>query len=393
MKAKPGVVIEACSSYEPDELYNKIKKAADLSVNSFGDLNVKGKTLLVKPNIVFDSPPEKAVCTHPAFMGAVIKLLWEMGAGRILAGDSPGLQTPGFRAKASGLGDAAEKNGAEWVDFTKEKTDIHSRGGKTIKKFTVTSAVKEADIIINLPKLKTHQLMCFTGAMKNLFGLVPSAAKSAFHVRCPGQKSFASMIVDLNEAIREMEGKEIYNFMDAISAMEGPGPAAGKPKHLGLILASSNVLAMDIAACEIIGYPAALVPVNREALNREIWLNGIQGIKDIEYPSLSPSDQAVPDFEKIPIKKTSPQLLNFILPKPARKLVESLTPGPIINSGLCKKCGDCSKICASKAIKAGEGTRDLFIDYRHCIRCFCCHEICSFNAIDIVKKPEKVKGK
>ncbi|MDR3166710.1 MAG: DUF362 domain-containing protein, partial [Treponema sp.] len=142
-----------------------------------GPPEVGGKTVLLKPNIVMDASPEKAVTTHPAFLEAVIRLVWEGGASRILVGDSPGLQGPNFSGKVSGLGDVTRKMGAEWVDFTRGKKELPCPGGRAVRQFTLAGVLAEADYLISLPKLKTHQLMFFTGALKNLFGLVPSLAK------------------------------------------------------------------------------------------------------------------------------------------------------------------------------------------------------------------------
>ena len=370
------VAIERCPSYEPQQLYAALKRAVELS----GGLDVSGKTVLLKPNIVFDAPPEKAVCTHPAFLEAAIHLVREMGARRILVGDSPGLQTPGFSGKTCGLGEAARKNNAEWLDFTQEKLELSCPEGKAAKKFTVSHAAREADVIISLPKLKTHQLMYFTGAMKNLFGLVPSAAKSTYHVRFRERSSFAAMIVDLNLAVQPH-----YALMDAVTGMEGPGPAGGDPRHIGVILASSNLLAMDAAASAIIGYPPAEIPVNKDALERGVWLSSFS---EIEYPGLSPQDVQVPDYVKISFKKSGNQLLDFILPRPLRAFRESFAPKPQINRSSCVLCGDCIRICASRAMSiVGEGKeRRVAIDYRRCIRCFCCHEVCAEKAIDITTR-------
>jgi len=374
MNKKVG--IERCASYDPPEVYEALKRAVELA----GDLDVAGKTVLLKPNILSDTPPEKAVCTHPAVLEAAIRLVREMGAKRILVGDSPGLQPPGFSAKASGMGDAIRRNGAEWVDFTRGKIEVSCPEGKAAKKFTLTQAVKEADVIISIPKLKTHQLMYFTGAMKNIFGLIPSVAKSPYHVRFSSRESFAAMLVDLNLAV-----KPAYAFMDAVIGMEGHGPAAGNPRQIGLVMASSNLLAIDVAATTVICYPPLGIPMIKDALGRGNWLVNID---EIEYPGLSPADVRIPDFVKLPLKKSGSQFLDFVLPPPLRRLKDSLEPVPEINHDVCVHCGDCSRICASKAISStGEGKeRREVIDYSRCIRCFCCHEICPAKAIEVVKR-------
>jgi ferredoxin len=231
-------------------------------------------------------------------------------------------------------------------------------------------------MIINLPKLKNHQLMFFTGAMKNMFGLIPSVTKSPFHVRYPKREAFASMIVDLN-----MMEKPVYAFMDAVVAMEGPGPSGGTPRQTGLVLASSNFLAMDIAACDIIGYPSQMIPINRDALARKIWL---KDAKEIEYPLLSPSEVEVPDFKKIHFKKSGNQLIDFILARFMKKQREKRML-PCIDHNICICCGDCTRICAPQAITlSGEGSsKKIEIKGQQCIRCYCCHEICPVKAIEV----------
>ena len=220
--------------------------------------------------------------------------------------------------------------------------------------------------------------MQYTGAMKNIFGFVPSLTKSALHTRFPSRNAFAAMIVDLNLAV-----KPAYAFMDAIIGMEGNGPAAGTPRHIGLIMASSNLLALDVAATQIIGYPPVEIPVNKEALSRGYWLSNLE---EIEYPGLSPSELQIPDFDKVPFKISSSQFLDFILPRPLKRWIDSFAPGPEINHNICIRCGDCTRICYSKAMSlTGAG---IVIDYSRCIRCFCCHEICPVKAIEVKKKPK-----
>jgi ferredoxin len=219
--------------------------------------------------------------------------------------------------------------------------------------------------------------MYYTGAMKNMFGLIPSVLKSPFHMRYSKREDFASMIVDLN-----MMEKPVYALMDAVVAMEGHGPSGGTPRQTGLVLAASNFLAMDIAACSIIGYPPHMIPTNREALSRRIWL---KDINEIEYPLLSPTDVEMPDFKKILFKKSRSQLIDFILPKPIKKLKESKNSAPRIDHNVCIRCGDCMRICSPKAITvSGTGdSKQMVINCQQCIRCYCCHEICPAKAIDI----------
>jgi uncharacterized protein (DUF362 family)/Pyruvate/2-oxoacid:ferredoxin oxidoreductase delta subunit len=367
------VGILRCGEYEAGALYAALKGAADLA----GPPEVRGKTVLLKPNIVMDAPPEKAVVTHPAFLEAVIRLVWEGGASRVLVGDSPGIQKPNFTGKVSGLGEVTRKMGAEWVDFTRNREELPCPGGRVVRHFTVAGVLAEAGCLISLPKLKTHQLMFFTGALKNLFGLVPSVSKSPYHVRFPRREDFAAMIVDLNAALMAD-----YAFMDAVVGMEGPGPGSGTPRRIGLVLASSNLLALDMAASDIIGYPPLSIPVNREALERGLWL---RDLAEIEYPGLNPADLRLADFEKIPFKKANNQLLEFLLPRFYRKFRERFTPRPLINKNICIRCGDCTRICGSQAMSlvTTEGENRVVIDYRKCIRCYCCHEICPVKAISI----------
>jgi uncharacterized protein (DUF362 family)/Pyruvate/2-oxoacid:ferredoxin oxidoreductase delta subunit len=375
MNKKVG--IERCASYDPAEVYAAMKRAMECA----GTPDLSGKTVLLKPNILSDTAPEKVVTTHPVFLEAAIRLVREMGSKRILVGDSPGMQGPGFSGRISGLVETVRKNNAEWVDFTREKIEVACPDGRVVKKFHLTHTVREADIIISLPKLKTHQLMYFTGAIKNSFGLVPSLDKTPFHARFSSRDSFAAMLVDLNLAV-----KPAYALMDAVIGMEGPGPGSGTPRQIGLVLASSNILALDAAATEIIGYPVAKIPTNKEALSRKFWLSGFD---EIEYPLLAPADVRIPDYIKIQFSKSNSQFIDFLLPRPLKRLRDSRLPGPKINHGACVRCGDCIRICSANAMSlAGEGKeRRIIIDYERCIRCYCCHEICPAKAIDVVKKP------
>lgn len=375
MNNRVGII--RCEDYDPEQVYQALRKAVDLAEG----LDLQDKTVLLKPNILFDAPPEKALTTHPVFLQAAIRICQEQGAAEVFVGDSPGFQKPGFSGKISGLRQVTEACDAVWVDFTKDSFELECPGGRVSRQFTVGGIVRQVDRIISLPKLKTHQLMYFTGALKNLFGLVPNLLKSPYHLRHPSRNGFASMIVDLASAVQAH-----YAFMDAIIGMEGPGPAAGYPRPVGLVLASSNLLALDVVAGRIVGYPDKELPIHTEALSRRLWL---ESFSEIETLGEDPANLVIRDYKKIPIKKSANQLLDFAGGKFLRPLRQALEPRPVFLKEKCIKCGDCIKICPADALemRGRDRSKRVVIDYSACIRCYCCHEICPVDAIEIKKKP------
>jgi uncharacterized protein (DUF362 family) len=216
------VSVVKCGEYRLFELKEKIREAVKLA----GAPHVKGKKVLLKPNILSGAAPEKAVTTHPEFVKAAITVFQEMGA-EVLVGDSPGFQNPDTAGKKSGIRQVTEETGAVWADFTRE-TEVMNPEGKLVKRFRVAEVFNEADLIVSLPKLKTHSLMYYTGAMKNLFGMVVGLKKGQYHVRFPDRENFAAMLVDLNVLL-----KPGFALMDGIVGMEGPGPGSGTPRKAG----------------------------------------------------------------------------------------------------------------------------------------------------------------
>ena len=375
MNNRVGII--RCENYDPEQVYQSLHKAVDLAEG----LDLQDKTVLLKPNILFDAPPEKALTTHPVFLQAAIRICQEQGASEVFVGDSPGFQKPGFTGKTSGRRQGTDACDATWVDFTRDTYELECPEGRVSRQFTVGGIVRQVDRIISLPKLKTHQLMYFTGAMKNLFGLVPNLLKSPYHLRHPSRSGFASMIVDLASAV-----KAHYAFMDAIIGMEGPGPAAGYPRSVGLVLASSNLLALDVMAGRIVGYPDKELPIHNEALSRRIWL---ESFSEIETLGEDPAHLVIRDYKKIPIKRSANQLLDFAGGRFLRPLRQALEPRPVFLREKCIKCGDCIKICPASALdmQGRNRSRHVVIDYAACIRCYCCHEICPVDAIEVKKKP------
>ncbi|MCK5673709.1 MAG: DUF362 domain-containing protein [Spirochaetales bacterium] len=373
MKVKVGLV--QCNTYATEELEKALEEAMNLS----GGIDVKGKKLLLKPNILSDSDPAKAISTHPEFVRAVIKYMQKAGAKEIYVGDSPAVHKSNFNGRKSGIRQVIEETGTNWIDFTKSSTVIKTKTGIRRKKFTVTSILNEVDMVISLPKIKTHQFMLYTGAVKNLFGLIPGFAKSSYHVAYMSRNNFGEMLLDLLEAV-----KPAYSIMDAVIGMEGPGPANGYPIPVKLILASQNTVALDITASTIIGYDPKLIPTNHFALKRDL---GLKHFSDISVEGLTVDDVKINNYKLIKSKSSLSIILDFLNIRVFEKYQQKRKPKPYFIEEKCIKCGDCIDICASDAnwFEQGPDGKFVAVHYDKCIRCYCCHEVCPVDAIEIRK--------
>jgi uncharacterized protein (DUF362 family)/NAD-dependent dihydropyrimidine dehydrogenase PreA subunit len=370
--ARTTVALHRCGSYDPELLDRMLEDAAVTS----GFPDVKGACILVKPNLLKSATIDKAVTTHPGFVAAVIRLLHRKGAARILVGDSPGYQNALAVARATGIYAATRDNAAEWVDFV-PGNPRPAPGAKLVKSFSLASVLDECDLVVNLPKLKTHRLMNFTGAIKNLFGLVPNLGKSGMHLRFPDKTHFGTMLVDLAAAVGPC-----FTFMDGIIAMQGEGPGNGDPFELGLLLASSQPAALDWAAASIIGYDPRHLPYLVDAIERAGF---DPGKPDFSIGPESIESVAAKDFELLPVRSSESVTLKEI-PSFARNFMKRLTVDrPVFLPDKCTGCRACVKICPVKALgldRSG-GKNQIRIDDEACITCFCCHEVCPSRAIAV----------
>lgn len=365
-----SVSILKCATYAEEQVVQIMNKLLD----SIHLDQIKDKKVLLKPNILYAAQPDKAVTTHPAVLKAVIQYLQQKG-NTVVVGDSPAFQNQEAAASKAGLKQVADQCGVQWQDFTQTAV-IPAPEGKLVKNFQLASTLNEVDIVISLCKMKTHSLMYYTGAMKNLFGLVPGLSKSALHLRFPDRDNFAQMIVDLNLAV-----KPNYAIMDAIVGMEGPGPGSGYPRNVGLLLASDNVLALDLTAARIMGYKAETLPILTQALECGFWLKSGEAIN---YPLEKAEELLIKDYRLIRHLHDASMFRDY-MPEWAFRLVKNLTvKRPVFNPKICRLCSECVRICPAKALSVQENR--IKVDYTKCIRCYCCHEICNHHAITLKKK-------
>lgn len=323
-----------------------------------------GQKVLVKPNMLAGKTPDKAVTTHPEIVREVIRLAQRAG-GIVSVGDSPGVGSPRQVARTCGILSIIEETGASFAPFSES---VKERPGGIFHELEIARDVLEADIVINLPKLKTHQMMGLTCGVKNLFGAVVGMRKPRLHLQAGTDKSFfALMLLELAEYIRPA-----LTIVDAVTAMEGDGPGSGDPVHIGALLAGDNPLAVDMVAAELVGmHPSAVWTLK---IARETARAGSHP-EEIELLGVEPASLRPRRFR--PAKSTD---VNFGLPSFIKgPLKQTLTARPAPDLSRCELCGLCVRHCPPEVMEISEGR--LHIDYERCIRCFCCQELCPKGAL------------
>lgn len=362
------IAVRKCNEYDLHEVYDLI---SEIYKKTDGP-DVKGKRVLVKPNILTDDDPSKCISTHPVVVEAMVRFLQSRGA-TVMVGDSPAVHTQKFKGEKSGILKVCEVTGAKWVNFMTNPEEKTLRKGR----IRIAAIVSQVDLIISLPKFKNHELVYFTGAIKNTLGLVPGFNKGKQHALHQDRSKFGEFLVDLTEAVTPD-----YFLMDAIMGMEGPGPGRGFPVEIGLLLGSTNPLALDMTASRIAGYEPLVVPTSRAAFFRKTWL---QSEADIIYDGPEISSIVKNGFKKIPISTTNNIALKFIIRR--IKFLKKLESRPVFIHEKCTGCQKCVNICPVQAILPlpSKKTHILLTD-KKCIRCFCCSEVCTDNAVVIRRK-------
>jgi len=359
------VAVRRCKEYDIQEVYVHI---SDI-YHACKGFELKNKKVLIKPNVLSDSLPEKCISTHPVVFEAMIRFLMEKGAV-VFAGDSPSVHLRGFKPVKSGLFQVCERTGITWVDFTKNPSSIKLRN----RKIRIASAINEFDLIISLPKLKNHELVYFTGAIKNTLGLVPGFTKAKQHALHQNRESFSRFLIDLNEAFTPH-----FFFMDGITGMEGHGPAQGTPFNTEVLIGSTNPLALDIVASTIAGYNPKEIPTNRIALARGLWL---QSADEIIYDGPALNSLIRKNFKRITVTPNTNISLKFL--KSRIEFFRKFERRPDFIHDNCTGCKECIKICPKNAIAMDHKRKNyVVLTDRKCIRCFCCSEVCKFNAVKI----------
>ncbi len=329
-----------------------------------------GKRVLIKPNLVTAHVPEDAVTTHPALVEAAARLMRSYSADAIIAESPGGPFTEGalrHNYKVTGMQKASEASGVP-LSFDLSIGTFQTPNGQLSHAFDMIRPALDADIILNLCKLKTHSLAMMTAAAKNLFGTMPGLRKVELHARFSDQIAFQRALVDLTDGLCRQ--KEVISVCDAIVGMEGNGPSGGTPRAIGCLLSSRNPFALDCVAASILGLNEQ-VAMLEEARARHLLPDGKPECIGDTPPSFT--DWTAPDSHMSEVLTSLPGFLK---------------PRPVIRSSRCIGCGKCAESCPVKIITMDPqrgGKRRAHIHRKQCLHCFCCQEMCPVKAIKIRK--------
>jgi uncharacterized protein (DUF362 family)/NAD-dependent dihydropyrimidine dehydrogenase PreA subunit len=342
--------------------YENVRQAVDRAFELF-PLKLAGKSVLIKPNVLRASEASEGIVTHPAVLRAVVEKVETMRPAAIVVGDNPGLFSYGANEASfqqTGLMAAAQGyyqnigNDSLQVKFNPEFMSTVS----------LSRIVLEADIIISLPKFKTHGLTVITGAIKNSYGFLPGAQKAKLHQAAGSPARFHEVVVE----VFRLRVPDFF-LMDAVVGMEGNGPASPDLREVGLILASDNAVALDAVMATMMGCAPGLLRFLQKA--REMGL----GDYDLNQIEVMGDLQKLPDF-KLPPLGGEAILQNETIQS---MICQKALLRPQADPERCSGCGTCIDQCPVSALSM---MGDLpQVDADTCITCFCCQEICPDKAI------------
>ena len=345
-----------------DTQNNKIIKIVDEIFENYNVNNkIKGKKVLVKPNLLGPFPPERCVTTDPRLIQAIVKKLKSCEAKEIIVGDNSGSIhfNPLRIAKVTGILDASD---GCFTNLAKEIIEVEVKS-QFMNKISISKYFIDTDYIINVPKFKTHGLTTITGAIKNMYGIIPGGKKAQLHTFSRSVYAFSELLMDIYQ-IRIPD----LNIMDAIIGMEGNGPTNGKPRVINKIISSDNGVSLDSVMAMMMGLKPESIALLSIAKKRNLGeinkanldilgkLEAIPGYK-------TPNHGLVQKIKRAAV----PYVFNFAKVK------------PVINQRKCTLCKRCMQVCPVSAIRMNNSFPE--VNREKCISCFCCDEHCFYGAI------------
>jgi len=343
------------SSYD----YETLKPIIFEMIDTMGKDQISRQSrVLIKPNFLLPAKPESAILTHPNVVKAVVEYVLGKG-GRVLISDSPVL---GSFEKISKVGGYHQALAGMDVEFKAFKTSVSTDIGSPFGHIEIAREAVEADVVINLPKLKTHALMLLTLGVKNIFGCIVGLRKPQWHLKSGvDREMFARLLAQIYQAINPA-----ITIVDGILALEGQGPGkSGVPRHLGILAGGQNAFVVDMVICSMLGIDPDELPTLKAG--KSLGLAG-----DAVY--VNGDFNMVHNFV---LPEIGPMTLG---PKPLNRFMRKhMLQRPVADNGVCNMCGECWQYCPAKSIS--QDTKAIHFDYDSCIRCYCCIEICPHGAL------------
>jgi Uncharacterized conserved protein len=377
------VALEKCGDGEAETIHAAVHRA--LAALPETDALIRpGKTVFLKLNLVTNAARADGICTDPEIVRAVVNEVRARGAS-VQAGDNPAIASASSVLKSSGIGPVLKELEVETPDLGKTCALECPRGDR-FREFQVSQAIMDADVLLNLPKLKTHALTYMSMSMKNLFGVIPGTRKARWHMKAPHADMMAGLFNDLYSGVVDHfsgEGRGILHLCDGVTALEGDGPGhSGRPKFLGAVLASADGVALDRVGIEVAGLDSSQLATLQKAIKRKLGVGDLAcidvlgaQISDFSGVSLAPPSHGGMRPEGFGIR-----LCNTVW---VRNL---MTDHPqLADASKCVGCRRCASICPAGAItfREGEGApRTPVFNKDPCIRCYCCAEVCPVGIIE-----------
>jgi uncharacterized protein (DUF362 family)/Pyruvate/2-oxoacid:ferredoxin oxidoreductase delta subunit len=364
------VSLARCPSYDVGDVLEAVREV----LRPFGGMGRyvgPGMRVFVKLDLVSAHNPERAVTTHPAVARAVTTLVQECGATPVLGDAAVRLNTPSSYAallRETGIMEVIEATGAEWAYCDAETSSVSSDHALTFRRFPIARPVLDADVVIGIPKLKTHWLTGFSGAVGLPYGYLPGVAKAAYRLHAGKEReTFADLLLDLHATL-----PPALSIMDAVVGMEGNGPEHGDPREIGLVLASPSCTTLDFVAASVVGLDPLDIPIIARAYGRG---EGPGSLSEITLHGLPLDEARVEDF--VPAR-SPPSFPSFIAAIADRLVADRL----VIDGERCAGCGVCVENCPPHAMVPAAG-RAPRIDHHRCIACLRCQELCPEGAVGV----------
>jgi len=340
-------------------------------------MNKEKMTILLKPNILMGKPPERAVTTHPEVVRSVIKWLKQFNPLKIYVCESSGGEKLGVTEKAMkecGIKDVCEQEGVECIPFESTEREIYRVPNPIeLKEFPSSKLLKDADLIINLPKIKTHWQCILTCCIKNMFGTILRINKAKTHAQFPRLERFTAALADIYSVSNPQ-----LTIIDGYLCQEGQGPSSGDVVKLDLILAGYDGVALDTVVSKIIDFDPSEILYLEKAVQKNL------GTMDMDRIEILGEK-----IESVYRKFKSPKLRPISMPLPkwlADYVGKTIFKATVkFNRKKCKLCSTCWSNCPTNAISPPEEIKKGNIpkwNKKRCITCYCCAELCPHEAVE-----------